>query len=556
MSIAYSNWGNSLSDLSELESDHAERKRLLEESCRKYEKAVTIDSNLAQVYYNWGNSLFHLSKLESDHAERKKLLKESCRKYEKAVTIDSNLAQVYSNWGNSLSDLSELESDHAERKRLLEESCRKYEKAVTIDSNLAKAYYNWGNSLSDLSELESDHAIRKRLLEESCRKYEKAVTIDSNYAKAYSNWGIVLLISNTDLDSAKKLFVKASQIFKGIDSDKMKAFQEWAQARKYMNRRNWELYRERIQEAKRIFEEIDDPFSKSATLSIEFSYIDDQLEKILNESDAKKALKKLINIFQDLPDLSILPDPERTMYLSRIATFEIIKNFLTMLFTIDDSTDFSSLKKNFNEFLNVLQEIEAKCELINFLVGKRAVVDIADIIENSLQEIEDIQKAPASCRDEIINEKLNNVWKKISVAIPLLNGEFSTNIENINLSKQLYTVDRKLGTLETDLKEVKGISEKTLETIEKTKTLIIKKDVVRSEYIFEIREPLILGSFLPFSNRLRIIVKLGSLTDTDIEDIIDSINKLNAKGKKKIISKLKSLKVDKKLLKMLGKVCL
>ena len=461
---------------------------------------------------------------------------------------------AYYNWGVSLSDLSKLESNHAERKQLLEESCKKYEKAVTIDPDYAQAYYNWGNSLFHISKLESDPAERKQLLEEGCKKYEKAVTIDPNDAQTYSNWGIVLLISNTDLDIAKELFIKASQIFQGIDSDKMKAFKEWAQARKYMKRRNWKLYRERMLEAKRILEEIDEPFSKSAALSIEFSYIDDQLEKVLNESDAKKALKKLIKIFQDLPDVSVLPDPERTIYLSRITAFIILKDFLTMLFTIDDSTDFSSLKKNFNKLLNVLQEIEAQCELINFLMGKRAVVDIADIIENSLQEIEDIQKTPPSCRDEIINEKLNNIWKRISIAIPLLNGPSSTNIENILLSTQLHTVDRKLGTLETDLKKIKEISEKTLEIIEETKTLIIKKDVVRSEYIFEIREPLILGSVLPFSNRLRIIVKLGSLTDTDIEDIIDSINKLNAKGKKKIISKLKSLKVDKKLLKMLEKI--
>jgi len=552
---AYSNWGNSLSDLSELESEPSKKEELLLEGCKKYKEAVNINPDYAEAYSNWGTSLFGLSRLESEPSDREKLLLESCKKYKEAVDINPNLAEAYSNWGMSLFGLSRLESEPSKKEELLLESCRKYEKAVDINPNYAEAYYNWGMSLFGLSELESKPSKKEELLLESCRKYEKAVNINPNYAKAYANHGIALLFLNTALDTAEGLFVKASQIFHGIDSDKARALQEWTKARGHMNRREWGAFRERMLEVKRIFEEIHDPLAESASASIQFSYIDEQLERVLEEPNAIQALEKMVAIFQNLPELSSLPGSERIIYQSRLAAFGITGNFIAMLLNIDSSTDLSHLEKDLKKLLDASQEIEAACELMHFSPGKRAIVDIAYLIEDSFKLIENLQNAPETMRKNIVSNELETLWKRISVAIPLLNGEWSAGSENVTISKQLSSFDKKLETIHSDVKDIRRIGERTLEIVEDTKNLIIRKDVVRSEYLFEIREPLILRAFLPVSNRLRIIVRLGTLTDSEIEDIIDSVKRLNARGRKMIINKLKKLKeVDKRLLEILEKI--
>jgi Fe-S-cluster formation regulator IscX/YfhJ len=549
---AYSNWGNSLSNLSELESDPSEKKELLLESCKKYEKAVDVNPHYVATHFNWGIVLLNLSEFEDDPSEKKELLLESCSKFEKIVNINSNYAEVYFNWGIGLLSLSELESDPFEKKELLLESCKKCEKAVDVNPHYAEAYFNWGVSLFYLSELESDPSKKKELLLESCKKYEKAVDVNPDCAEAFANRGITLLLLNTHLSTAEECFTRASYLFREGNSAKMRAFREWTRARSYMNKRKWEQFRERMLEAKRIFEGLGDPLAESVSASVEFSYVDEELERTLEEMDAMQALEKLATIFQNLPELSSLSEPERAIYKSRLTIFEIIRDFIITLLNIDNSTDLSHPKRKFEELLVTSQRVETECELVHFSFGKRAIVDIACMIENNFSLLENLRSVPGSMRKNVISIEIKDFWERTSAAISLLDGEWSTRNENLIISRQLSSIDRRLATVQNDMTERRRLGERTLELIEETRNLVVQKDIVSSEYIFEIREPLILQSFLPYSNKLRISVKLGTLTNTDICNLENSIKRLNAKGRRMIAEKLEKLKgVDKRLLEML-----
>ncbi|MGC1121161.1 MAG: hypothetical protein WBA22_08705 [Candidatus Methanofastidiosia archaeon] len=319
-----------------------------------------------------------------------------------------------------------------------------------------------------------------------------------------------------------------------------------------MNRRKWEQFREGMLEAKRIFEGLGDPLAESVSASVEFSYVDGELERTLEELDAMQALKKLATIFQNLPELSSLSEPEGAIYKSRLTTFGIIGDFIIALLNIDDSTDLSHLEWKFKELLVTSQRVETECELVHFSLGKRAAVDIACMIENSFRLLEDLRSVPGSMRKNIISTEIKDSWKRISLAIPLLDGEWSTGNENLTISRQLSLIDRRLATVQSDMTERRRLGERTLELIEETRNLVMQKDTVSSEYIFEIGEPLILRNFLPISSKLRISVKLGTLTNTDICNLENSIKKLNAKGRRMIAERIEKLKgVDKRLLEML-----
>jgi len=58
----------------------------------------------------------------------------------------------------------------------------------------------------------------------------------------------------------------------GIDKERMLGFIEWAKARDMLNKKNWEAYRERMDDAREIFEKINDTISLSCATSIKFSY--------------------------------------------------------------------------------------------------------------------------------------------------------------------------------------------------------------------------------------------------------------------------------------------
>ncbi|MGD2072200.1 MAG: hypothetical protein PVG65_01775 [Candidatus Thorarchaeota archaeon] len=535
----YFNWGNSLTELFGLEHNLSEKRRLLKESCSIHEMVVDVNPNLAEAYYNWGTVLYHLSELEHNLSEKKRLLKKSCTRYERAVEINSNYAEVYSNWGVCLATLSLIESNLSEKKRLIRESCTRYERAVEINSNYARAYFNWGNRLFYLSELEHNLSEKRRLLKESCTRYEKAVEINPDYAKTFASHGLVLLFSNTELDTAEKLFNKASIKFHGKEAKRMKAFVEWTKARRHMNKRKWQKFRERMQEAKRIFEEIHDPLTESVLAVINFSYVDEQLEVVLRESSAIQALAGILEILRNLPEFDNVTEPERRIYSSRLASFEVLGGFIDMIMNIDDSTNLFQLEQNVKELLKISRRIEEICDSINFLPGKRVIVNISTIIEDeSSTLIECLRNTPEKFRRSLVSSKLETFWRRISPAIPLLNGDYSLESENITILKYLHSLENKFDEIETKLERIENI--------------IIKKNVVKAEYIFEISEPLILKAFLPFSQKLRFVVKIGELSDIEIERTLDNVRKLNSKGKKIIIMRLSKLKgIDKILLEKL-----
>ncbi len=113
--------------------------------------------------------------------------------------------------------------------------------------------------------------------------YNTAIALNPNYVKAYNNRGLILLQTNEELDKAIEDFKHARALSEGKDKEKMLGFIEWAEARKAMNMKNWDGFRERMNEAREIFGQINDPLSISINAFIQFSYLDEKLDNALKE---------------------------------------------------------------------------------------------------------------------------------------------------------------------------------------------------------------------------------------------------------------------------------
>lgn len=168
------------------------------ESIEKYKKAIELNTINYYAYYNWGNTLRELGNINSE----KKFYVESFDKYRMASELNPDMDIAFNNWGLSLKDLAKMDSDE----KLYEESFKKFEKAIDLNSKNDLAYNNWGIS-QNLLAIQTNN---KKLHEESCEKYKKAIELNPKNESAYYNWAISLsMLSN--FSENKKHFLLLSK---------------------------------------------------------------------------------------------------------------------------------------------------------------------------------------------------------------------------------------------------------------------------------------------------------------------------------------------------------
>jgi tetratricopeptide (TPR) repeat protein len=97
--------------------------------------------------------------------------------FEKALTLDPNLAEVHVNLGNILHD-----------KGRLGDALSCCERALALKPTLAEAHHSMGNVLQALDGNDGD----KKRLEEAVASYERALALKPGYAQAHYNLGCAL----------------------------------------------------------------------------------------------------------------------------------------------------------------------------------------------------------------------------------------------------------------------------------------------------------------------------------------------------------------------------
>jgi len=252
---------------------------------------------------------------------------------------------------------------------------------------------------------------------------------------AYANRGIARLLSNEELDKAIEDFKSGRDFFEGKDKERMLGFKEWVDARNAMNMKNWNSFRERMNEAKEYFDTINDPLSHSFDAFIKFSYLDEELDEALSSYDPIEASEKIETALKNLPEVEGLIDPERTIFGARILSFGILGEFISSIRGIDENTDLNIVKKKVTELLDSSKEVEEAFESVNFFKGKTAIVNIQEIISSFKQKIGKIEWAAKKKQEAL--EILKEYWSRLSPALKMMNGDLNLEIENIALRREI-----------------------------------------------------------------------------------------------------------------------
>ena len=475
---------------------------------KDFNKTIKLNPNFAQAYNNrgWMN-------IELKHFEK---AIEDCNK---AMELNLNVAEVYYNRGLAYIKLAKFE-------KALED----YNKAIDLNPSDAIAYNNRGCAYRGLSQFE-------RAIED----YNKAIELNPNDAVAYENLGTAYLITNKDLDEAVNNFKKAKKIFEGKEKEKMLAYIEWTKARREMNNKCWDRFRERMKETKEILKSVGDPLAYPITHFIEVSYIDEKLDEALAIQDPKNAAEKILEILKNLPNLETgLLYPESMIFNARIGSFGILYNFLNFMLSINENTDLEEIKNNLTELCEHSKRVEIAFESVNFIIGKRAIVDIEDIIcRNGIETVEEIKNSSKELRKEIAMKRLVSFWGRLSPAIEALNGKSSRETQNILLQRMYKTLreaKKGIDELGEDHKEI-------LKVIHETRDILIRKDIINAKYIIDIP---------PFSPQKVVIeIPLGSLTDKQVKEVISRFKNLTEKGKSAFIEGIEKIRseIDEKLIK-------
>ncbi|MGB2727101.1 MAG: tetratricopeptide repeat protein [Halobacteriota archaeon] len=484
---------------------------LTEKIAEDYNTKERVRESLVIAYYNRGNAYHKLNRYE-----------EAIEDYSKALELNPNLADAYNNRGAAYFKLNKHEK--------VIEDCNK---AIELSPNLAEAYNNRGAAYRELNRYE-----------EAVEDYSKAIELNPNPAKPYANRGITRLQTNEDLDKAIEDFKCASDFFEGKDKEKMLGFVEWAKARKKMNMKNWDAFRERMNEAREIFEKINDPLSLPFAASIKFSYLDEELDNALNIPDPIKALEEIETALKNLPEVKGLIDPEATIFGARILSFAILSEFISSMRSIDENTDLKGVKDKLAELLEYSKEAEEAFEAVDFNKGKTAIVDIQEIIGSAKHEIEKIKWA-ANKKQKAL-EILKNYWSRLGPAIRMMNGISTREIENITLGREI----KELRAITSEGFEKSSEEHKEiLERIYETENILMQKDVVNARYRIE---------FPPSPSPAKIIVDIpfGKLTEEQIEEKAEEIaykfKYLRGKVKEEFLEAIKRIpEIGSKLLKRL-----
>ena len=501
-----------------------------EDAIEDCNKVIELNPNLAAAYINRGISYYRLNRYE-----------DVIEDYTKAIELKPKDAETYNDRGNAYSELN-----------WYEEAIEDYTKAIELSPNLVAAYNNRGLVYHTLNRFE-----------EAIEDYNKVIELNPNLAHPYKNRGITRLETNEDLNVAIADFKQARDIFKGKDKERMLGFIAWTKARKEMNIKNWDAVRERMNEAREIFEKNDEPLSHSLDAFIKFSYLDEELDNALNISDPIEASERIEKALKNLPEIERLIDPERTIFIARISSFAILGEFIGSMRTIDENTDLGVVKAKLTKLLEASKEVEELFESVNFDTGKTTIVNLQRIISSIKEEIGIIEDAPNKNRKAL--EILKNYWFRLSSAIKVMNGISTRESENITLIREMREMKSQMrvgfaGTKKIILERFKKSSEEhkeILEIIYETKNILLQKDVVNARYRIEIQAPLI-SSLSPISPKIIVDIPMGNLTDAQMEEkaeeITDKIKDLSGKAKKEFLEAIKRIpEIGKKLLKRLEK---
>ncbi|MCX9025369.1 MAG: tetratricopeptide repeat protein [Candidatus Methanoperedens sp.] len=461
-----------------------------ENAIKDYSIAVELKPNLSDAYINRGNAYGHL-----------KLYTEALESYNKAIELNPNSVEAYHNRGNvyrEIKDCDKSVKDYNKSLKLdpafapsyfglglmytdleeLDKALENYNIAIDINPSFGSAYVNRANVFNSLKqykkaikdcekviELYENHekffienwdkeslislaynnrgsaygSLKKH--EKAIEDYKKAIEIFPGIDLAYRNLGIVYCYTNKNLDEAIKNFKKAREIFRReYDREEMLSLIAWAKARKEMNQKRWNKFREHMGEVKEILDRIKP--ADWPEYCIRMSYFDEKLDNVLSIINPKEALKQLNVVLSDFlkesPKIKLF-EPEASIFMARLKSFTILYVFLDLIINIDENSDLENIQKTFIELREKCKKIEKDFEATNFTIGKRGIVDIEDIIHRDGTEIlEEIGKFPKTSRKEVAINKLTNSWSKLSTAISALNGLSSYEIQNIFLQRQIY----------------------------------------------------------------------------------------------------------------------
>lgn len=527
-----------------------------------YTKAIKIDPSFSWSYHNRGltySKLKYYNKALNDYNKEinlnpnnaasycdrgsiqriKKNYKKALDDIDKAIIIDPNYIYAYINRGNVYLELKEY-------KKALEN----YNKAIKINPDLGLIYYNIANI----------YLFQKKYTK-PIKYLNKSIKLDPNFLPAYMNRGFTLLLINKELDTSIDDLKKSKDIYKGKEKDKILGYIKWAEARKYLNIKSWNNYRASINEAIEIFKSIKDPLADIFEAFIKFSYIDEELDKILKISCPIEALEKIQLVLKNLPKIKNLIKPEKTIFLARIYSFYIIGNFIECILDINEKKDIIDVRNRLKRLFEDSKKVEKDFESVNFIKGKTAIVDFQDIIMSIEVEICNINSSTNIKKYSM--DILKKYWLRLSRTIFMMNGISTFETEKIILTREMQLIKDKIQSGFTETKKIstfisgriKNIEKEQKEILDKiieTKSILLHKDVIKARFRIEVKAPLI-SEISPISKKIVIDIPIGKLTDKQMDGIIQKCKLLTEKGKTKLLEILNKVKleIDTKLIKRL-----
>lgn len=314
-------------------------------------------------------------------------------------------------------------------------------------------------------------------------------------------------------------------------------------------------------EARIIFERIDDPLSRSLDAFIELSYIDEKLDGALKVPDAIEASKQIEAALKTLPTFDELIDPERTIFSARIASFVILQEFISSLVHFDENTELGLFEANLDKLFRDSEKVEEAFESVNFIEGKKSIVMLQNIISLVRHDVDKLRWAVNKKQKAF--EILEEYWSRLSPAIIAMNGVLSRETESTVLERQIEpiraTLERGFSEMKDGFKETKEeiqkVKKEILEEIYRTQNILLQKDVVNARYRIKIQAPII-SSLSPISPEIIIELPMGNLTEGQLEEeahkLVDQFKYLTEKGKEEFLEALNHIpKTGKKLLKYL-----
>ena len=506
------------------------RSNQYEEAINDFNKALELDPKYAGAYNNRGNVYHEL-----------KQYKKAIEDYNKALELNPNLTVTYSNRGITYCKLNKTE-----------EAIEDYNAAIKLNSKYAKAYYDRGNAYYELNNYKK-----------AIKDFKKALELNPKDAGAYANRGITRLQTNEDLDKAIEDFKHARIFFEEKDKERMLGFIEWAKARKAMNLKNWDAFRERMNEAREIFEKINDPLSHSLDALIKFSFTDQDLDDALEIPDPIEASEKIERALKKPPEVEGMIEPEKTIFGARVSSFAILSGFIRSMRSIDENTDLGKVKGELTKLHIESKEVEKLFESVNFDTGKTTIVDLQRIITSVKQEVVKVEEAKNKKQEAL--EILKKYWLRLSSAIQVMNGISTREFEIETLRRQMSGMESKIDAGFTETKDIildmskksSGEHKTILEKISETKNILLQKDVANARYRIEFQAPLI-SSLSPISPKIIVDIPMGNLTEEQIEEkaeeIADKIKDLSGMVKKEFLEAIKRVpETGKKLWKRLKK---